>query len=62
MIQILMTLLQEYNIYKNILSFFPLNKYGLCPSTHIILMVKKYLCLEDSQLIIYFNNIIKTWT
>ena len=60
MIQILMSVLQEYNIFKNILSFLPLNKYGLCPSTHIISMVKTYLSLEKS--IIFFNSIKKIWT
>ena len=52
-----MSVLQEYNIFKNILSFFPLSKYDLCPSTHAISLVKSFLSLEKSQLIIYFNNI-----
>jgi len=52
-----MSVLQEYNIFKNIFSFFPLSKHGLCPITHGISLVKSVFTLEKSQLIIYFNNI-----
>jgi hypothetical protein len=46
---------------KKLLSFFQLNKYGLCPLSFAYSMVKSLLSIEKSQLIIYFkiNKIIK---